>query len=53
MVVFVFERLEAVGRIFVFVTVPVRLQGARNGAIFAIMVKADAQVRNRGTNSMV
>ena len=50
MVVFVFERLEAVGKIFVFVTVPVRPQGAKNGAIFAIMVDLNADVRNRGTN---
>ena len=52
MVVFVFERLEAVGRIFVFVPVPVRPQGAKNGAIFAIMVDLNADVRNRGTNFM-
>ena len=35
---------------FVFVTVPVRPQGAKNGAIFAIMVDLNAEVRNRGTN---
>ena len=52
MVVFVFERLEAVVRSFVFVTVPVRPQGARNGAIFAIMVDVNADVRNRGTNTI-
>ena len=52
MVVFVFERPEAVGRIQVFVTVPIRLQGAKNGAIFAIMVDLNADVRNRGTNFM-
>ena len=34
---------------FVFVTVPVRPQGARNGAIFAIMVDLNADYECRGT----
>ncbi len=37
-------------RSFVFVTVPVRLQGAKNGAVFALMAQLSALVRNRGTN---
>ena len=37
---------------FVFVTVPVRPKGAKNGAIFAIMVDINADVRNRGTNTI-
>lgn len=32
------ERPEDADRIIIFVTVPVRLQGAKHGAIFAIMV---------------
>ena len=31
---------------------PVRPQGAKNGAIFAIMVDLNADVRNRGTNTI-
>jgi hypothetical protein len=34
----------------VFVTVPVRPQEAKRGAVFAIMVQLSAEVRNRGTN---
>jgi hypothetical protein len=34
----------------VFVTVPVRPQGAKNGAIFAIMVQLNADYECRGTN---
>ena len=49
-VVFVFERLEAVSRILSFRHGFIRPQGAKNGAIFAIMVDLNADVRNRGTN---
>ena len=52
MVVFVFERLEAVGRISSFRPDFIRPQGAKNGAIFAIMVEFNADVRNRGTNTI-
>ena len=37
---------------FVFVTVPIRPQGAKNGAIFAIMVEFYVDVRKRGTNTI-
>ena len=50
MVVFVFERLEAVSRILSLRHGFIRLQGAKNGAIFAIMVDLNADYECRGTN---
>ena len=52
MVVFGDERPEAVSRISSFRPDVIRPQGAKNGAIFAIMVDLNADVRNRGTNTI-